>query len=226
MAPTMSIVPPPGLRLMVYDETDIKRTFSYKSLDGETEQLDIDIGLSHSWFAGGYLYRALGQVDYFKGFSSWDSALEWLATVGGDKPIAEIEYWGHGSPGKVWLNGKHLNEQAFSGVYANRLKAVVARLKPSSTVWIRSCSVFAGQPGHKLARAWATGFGCRVAAHTHIIGPWQSGLHSIQPGQEPSWSDREGILAGTAAKPTKMKTSTPWAPNTITCLRSDIPKGW
>jgi hypothetical protein len=64
-------------------------------------------------------------------------------------------------------------------------------------------------------------FNCRVAGHTYVIGPLQSGLHSVTPTQPPTWSMAEGFAADGSSL-----TSTPWAPNTITCLHGAVPSTW
>ncbi len=209
---------------MVFDTTDVKRTFTLPF--PEAQQIDIDLGLSHSWFAGGALYRSLRRLDRFQGFDSWATALDWLSAVESEKKIEQIQYWGHGSPGRVWMNKKALTEGAFLGEHALALRKLSARLTPESLVWFRTCSTFAGNAGHRFAQVWSQALGCRVAAFTHLVGPWQSGLHSIVPGDLPHWPNTEGIKEGTPDKPTKLAWSSPWVPNTITCLGGSVPKGW
>ncbi|MET0405724.1 MAG: hypothetical protein ABW123_25110, partial [Cystobacter sp.] len=80
--------------------------------------------------------------------------------------------------------------------------------------------------GHAFARAWTRFFGCRAAGHTYVIGPWQSGLHSLGPGEEPTWSVAEGLPpdGGDTARTARM--SGRREPNTITCLHGEIPPGF
>ena len=61
---------------------------------------------------------------------------------------------------------------------------------------------------------------CKIASHTYIVGPWQSGLHTIKPDEEPTWDIDEGIYDN------KKMISMPWSPNTIFCLTGKIPEGW
>ena len=68
------------LRLMVFDRTCTTR----------------GVGLSTAWWAGSGLYRALGRLDATRGVGSWREAFHWLATYEASRPIAEIQYWGHG----------------------------------------------------------------------------------------------------------------------------------
>jgi hypothetical protein len=215
-----------GLRLMVFDTTDVKRSFKLPGVDADVSPIEVDIGLSHSWFAGGALYRSMRRLDQYKGFDSWAATFEWLNTVGEGYKIAQIQYWGHGSPGRVLMNRKALNQGSFFGEHAAALRKLASRLTPESLVWFRTCSTFAGDPGRRFAQVWSQALGCQVAAHTHLVGFWQSGLHSIAPGDLPHWPAAEGIEAGTAAEPTKLKWSAPWIPNTITCLGGSVPKGW
>jgi hypothetical protein len=59
-----------------------------------------------------------------------------------------------------------------------------------------------------------------------VLGPYQSGLHTLVPGERPNWSAREGLLEGTAADPRRALWSAPREPNTITCLHGRIPAGY
>lgn len=183
-----------GLKVMVYDATDTV-----------PDQLE----LADSWKLGGVLYKLVKQVDHIIAATSWAQAVKELNAI--KQPIEEIQFWGHGCPGKFFIAGKPLDDLV--------LEAITFKVK--NLVWFRSCGTFAGSRGHNFAKKIARKFQCQVAGHTFIIGPLQSGLHSLKPGKEPSWSIEEG-LDGKG----KMKNSSPWAPNTITCLHADVPKGW
>jgi hypothetical protein len=91
--------------------------------------------------------------------------------------------------------------------------------------WFRTCETFGCEAGHDFARRWTRFFGCRAASHTYIIGPWQSGLHILEPGQSPDWPLDEGLAEGTPDSPEKALWSTPGKPNTIFCLTSRLPDG-
>lgn len=221
---------------MVFDTSDVRRTWKYDvDNDGKPEiDLAVDIGLSHSWFAGGAIYKAFRSLDACRGFDKWPEALMWLADYRAPEPITEIQYWGHGSPGCVWMKTDALvasspEHSIFTekfGVTTDVLRLLKRRLIPQSTIWFRTCSTFAGERGHRFAKSWADNMECRVAGYTHIIGPWQSGLHTLKPGQEPYWPADEGIAEGTPEQPKKLKWSSPWIKNTVSCLHSAIPKGW
>jgi hypothetical protein len=217
---------------MVYDTSDVRSTWKVDfNKDGNHDfALAMELGLSHSWFAGGVLYKTLRRLDACGGFADWIEALTWVASYREDEPISEIQFWGHGSPGCVWMKNEALahfstdwNKQSAT---TEALWAIRSRLRADSLIWFRTCSTFAGEKGQQFAKAWATGMNCRVAGHTHIIGLLQSGLRSIVPEQEPSWPSDEGILQGTPARPTRMQPSSLRAKNTITCLHGDVPEGW
>lgn len=176
-------------RLMIYDASDTKP----------------GVELADAWALGGRLYRALRRLDICHGFTSWRQALDWIESLG---PVDEVQFWGHGSPGAVWLGGEALDVRD------------LARLKVRELFWLRTCASFAGADGQGLARDMTRALGCRVAGHTHNIGPWQSGLHSLAPGEDPSWSLDAGLVDG------KPLWSRPWAENTITCLHGSVPNGW
>lgn len=92
--------------------------------------------------------------------------------------------------------------------------------------WFRTCETLGASCGQAFARAWADFLGCRVAGHTHVIGFYQSGLHSLRPGEKPTWSADEGIIEGDAARPLRAAESRRGIPNTITCLGGRPPPGW
>lgn len=201
-----------GLRLVVYDATGHGRAA-------------VQPLLTRSWRIGVELYRHYPQgmrADATFGATSWTDAVAWLASVEPGQVIDEIQYWGHGLPGRLFVAGEVLTaHQLTSSALSDDWRAVAARLSPTSLVWWRTCSAFAGQTGQTLASTMAAFFNCRVAGHTYVIGPLQSGLHSVRPQQPPTWSITEGFgVDGTAL------TSTPWAPNTITCLHGAVPVGW
>ena len=212
------------LRLMIYDTSDVARKMSQVAPDLiEDVDLVIPIGLTHSWVVGGRLYKALRWVDECQGFDSWETALHWLATFKSDRPIRQIQIWGHGSPGKSWMSGESLT---YRSVTRPDVQKIAERMTDDGVIWFRSCSVFGGTLGKKFAVAWANSLKCRIAAHTYPIGPLQSGLHSLGPGEEPKWPDNEGVAEGEPYNILRFRRSMPWSPNTVTMLRSTIPKNW
>jgi hypothetical protein len=188
-------------------------------------------GLSHAWSAGRILYRGLGRIDDARGVASWAEALDWLAAIEPRAPIAEVQYWGHGRWGRAFVDRDVLDERALGRGHPlhARLARLAMRMLPGreGLFWFRTCETF-GQPvGKRFARQFADFMGCRVAGHTYVIGAFQSGLHSLLPGEDPSWPDDEGVPKkhrGPAEKATG-RTSLPGAPNTITCLEGRIPEG-
>jgi hypothetical protein len=223
-----------NLQLMVYDETDIgKRLKELQRLEVLPEgwdlpDIELPLGLTHTWLAGGHAYRALRHVDTFHGFRVWYRALEWLATVHPEQRIQEIQYWGHGSPGRVWMDGEALTIDSFDGEYRDVLMAIRDRLADDALIWFRTCATFGADRGRAFAYRASNFFGCRVAAHTHNVGLFHGGLRTLVPGKEPDWPRDEGIKLGTPEAPKKMKMSGWWwsQPRTITCLNADVPRGW
>jgi len=187
-------------------------------------------GLSHAWGSGEVLYSALGRIDHAIGVSSWDDALRWLGTIGGDAPIAEIQYWGHGKWGLARVDAQALDADALapSHRWAPALDRIADRLLPQgrSSVWFRTCETLGCVPGQEFAQRFTERLGCRVAGHTFIIGHWQSGLHTLAPGETPRWSVREGLKQGSPEAPTDAHWSRLWHPNTITFLNGTIPAGY
>jgi len=164
-----------------------------------------DPELKDAWRLGSQLFRAVGRFDSVYGAARWDDALSYLRGCG---RVDEVQFWGHGSPGVAWLGGKALDPRKLEGVDVRRL------------FWFRTCASFQGARGHAFAESMSAALGCTVAAHTHNIGLWQSGLHTLRPLERPYWPKTEGTRDG------KTLWSAPWTIHTIPCLRSDIPAGW
>ncbi|RMG17301.1 MAG: hypothetical protein D6729_09150 [Deltaproteobacteria bacterium] len=186
-------------------------------------------GLTHSWIAGGWLYRALGRLDAYRGFERWSDALEWLAGYAPERPISEVQYWGHGTWGTLLMDRKPLDRRALRPGHplSPLLRTLRSRLCGARALWwFRTCETFGARPGHDFARAWVDFFGTRAAGHTFIIGPWQSGLHSLGPGEAPGWSETEGLKAGRPEEPVAARWSGPGRPHTITCFHGAVPPGW
>lgn len=179
--------------------------------------------LSSTWFAGGRLYKTFRSLDFCIGVDCWEDAFDWLLSVEKDKKISMIQFWGHGSPGNIFINNEQINTGIIrkDNVYHERALKLKDRLSDDAVIWLRSCGVFAGPSGHYFAKRWAKFFDCTIAGHTFIVGPFQSGLHTIKPNEEPTWDLKEGF-----DKQGNLLISKLWSPNTIFCLRGDIPKGW
>ena len=170
--------------------------------------------LGWSWAAWAKVQSARGWKSI--GAKSWNEVGEYFRQLAldGDK-IGEVQFWGHGQPGGPLIAGgvmpSHVTE---------RLSQVVT---PESLVWFRMCSVFFGEKGREFAEVIAQRLGCRVAAHTRIIGPWHSGLFSVGPdaiqwhkrpwetGQPDNWRDWKS-------------SRTAW--HTVFCTTMKIPESW
>ena len=203
-----------GLRLMIYDDT--------------CRGPRLSLGLTHSWIGGALLYRGLGRLDAAFGARSWAGALEWLVGAAGERPIDEIQFWGHGRWGIAKIADDVLDVSALSAdsPHHGRLCQVRERMSAGAQWWFRTCETFGARRGQDFARRWTDFFERPAAGHTFIIGPWQSGLHRLRPGERPAWPDDEGIAEGTAAAPLRALWSGPRQPNTITCFHGAIPRGF
>jgi hypothetical protein len=204
------------LRLMIYD-----RTCTGPRLRP---------GLSHAWWSGGVLYgRLLRRLHAWRGASSWDEALAWVAAFAPDRPIAELQFWGHGKWGRVYIDREPLDAAALQPGHPlhPRLAAIRERLaSPEALLWFRTCEAFGAAPGHDWARRVTDFLGCRAAGHTYIIGVWQSGLHSLRPGEVPRWPVDEGLRHGPPEDPREALWSRRREPNTIHCLSGRVPEGY
>jgi hypothetical protein len=184
-----------------------------------------------AWRAGSVLYRALGRVDAAFGAATWDEALAWLGTHEASRPIAEVQYWGHGKWGSVLVDRAPLDAASLAPGHPHRapLERLRERLAPGALVWLRTCEAFGARAGHDFARRlsdFVASREARVAGHTFVIGALQSGLHGLMPGAAPDWSEDEGLAEGTPEAPTRAHTSVPSAPRTLTCFDGEVPQDW
>lgn len=206
-----------GQRLMIYDNTTIKDGWDGFGSDA----------LAYSWLAGGKLYRIMRSLDKVKGVSSWEEALDWIIEQGKIEPISQIQFWGHGSWGRVWIGKQALGVKTIRnpGILRDKLSDVKKYLADDALIWFRTCSTFGNTSGKTFAKEFTEWMSCKVAAHTHIVGWWQGGLHSLKPGQEPYWPDDEGVKTLSNGKQDSIW-STRKTPNTIICLNGHLPEGW
>jgi hypothetical protein len=201
------------LRLVVFDATQKRRR---------------PAALGFSWQYGTYLYRGLGRVDAAHGAQSFASALAWLAEHEPERQIRELQFWGHGKWGRIFVDGEALDRSVLAPTHPHfrGFQRLRERLTPDALLWFRTCETLGAQAGHDFASALSDATGARVAGHTFVIGFFQSGLHCLRPGQRPTWSTSEGLAQGTPAEPQRALVSGPDAPNTITCLSGAIPAGF
>lgn len=172
-----------------------------------------------SWAFGARLYKTLGFVHHVVAARSWVDGLQRCYAIAQKFKIDEIQFWGHGWPGLLFVN-----KQELLPVTEHRLllEGLGKSLEPDALMWFRTCSSFAGVGGHVLARNIAATLGHRVAGSTYIIGaPWHSGQHSVRPGAIPSWSIHEGL--DSAGEPRK---SFKTAPNTLLFASMALPSEW
>lgn len=202
-----------GLRLVVYDAT---------------QRLRRPKALGLSWQYGTHLYRALGRVDAAYGARGFADALAWLARHDGARPLQEVQFWGHGKWGRIFIDRESLDRSVLGHGHSQHraFQAVRERLVPDALLWFRTCETLGARAGQDFAAALADATGARVAGHTYVIGFFQSGLHCARPGVAPAWSTVEGLARGSAEQPEQALNSTPDAPNTITCLTGQIPEGF
>jgi hypothetical protein len=186
----------PALKLMLFDRTCKGR--------GPMP------GLSNVWGAGRHLYRALGRLDASYGASTWADALDWLADVSPGRPIAEIQFWGHGHWGNALIDRESLDVRALERGHEHhdRLVRVRERFLPGDRGlwWFRTCETFGTSAGHDFARRWSRFFGCRAAGHTYVIVFGASGCEGSAlsrgrprgPDASPSSSGHVGSCPGSS----------------------------
>lgn len=188
---------------------------------GEAGEALGGFGLTPAWRAGGLLHRLARRGIVARGVSSWSQAIAIAveATEQTGRAIEEIQVWGHGRWGSMTLGNEVLDRAALG-----RLSPLPGRFAREALVWLRCCSAFGAEPGRAFARALADALAVRVAGHTYVIGVWQSGTHSLMPGEIPDWPAEEGIAIDRGAP--RARASTPFEPRTISALRLGLPRGW
>jgi hypothetical protein len=201
------------LRLVLFDATQLSRP---------------PRALGASWRAGALLYRTMGHVDATYGARSFAEGLEWVARTAKERPIRELQYWGHGKWGRILIDRESLDRGALSPEHPLRpkLEAVRERLAPGALVWFRTCETLGARAGQDFARAFGDFSGASVAGHTYVIGYFQSGLHVLAPGASPAWTEAEGLRTGTPEAPTSALESGPTQPNTVTCFTHRVPASY
>lgn len=188
------------------------------------------VGLSTVWGAGASVYRGLGRHHASQGVASWAEALAWIAGYEPDRPIEEIQYWGHGKWGVVYVANDGFGTAALAAdhLHAPAVDAVRDRLLPNgaSLVWLRTCEAFGADAGIDFAYRLAHRLRARVAGHTYVIGALQSGLRVLEPGKRPRWSSMEGLREGSPAAPKEAHTSRLLAPRTVHFMTNTFPEAW
>lgn len=163
------------------------------------------------WFWRRYIQVRAGWRKF--GVASWHDGIDRiLDAVRPGTRLMELQIWGDGSPSMPAINGKAPPEMFW--------KELANLVTPESIVWFRMCSVFYGEKGLRFAHNTALQLGCRVAGHSRIIGPWQSGLFRVTPGGTPSWADPERFENWMDAK------SGPFQQRTIACFRMSFHDSW
>jgi hypothetical protein len=212
-----------ALRLVVYDRTDrvgIRRGH-------DRGAASVEVGLSPAWWAGTKLHALLRTQPYRSlGAESWQQALRFAIEAANETglPISELQAWGHGGWGYMDIGDSRLSTRGFAEL-GPLLDELRARMTPDAQLWLRCCSAFGGREGRKFAPALAERIGRRVVGHTFVIGIPQSGTHSLLPGQTPDWPLEEGVVMKDG-EPARSKSSSFFAPNTVSFLRLDLPLGW
>jgi hypothetical protein len=187
-------------------------------------------GLRSAWRAGASLYRGLGRVDAAFPATSWAEALAWLGSVDKGRNIESIQFWGHGKWGAALIAEDVFSAAALgpTGTHAPALASIRERMLPEgrSLVWFRTCETLGARRGQDFAMQLGEQLGASVAGHTYVIAAFQSGLHGLRPGNQPRWSETEGLERGTAEAPEKAYWSSASAPNTIHFMNNTVPASW
>lgn len=167
--------------------------------------------LKTSWLIGCWLQKLFGAIDDYHGVSSLYEINTWLKSK--KTTFSSVQYWGHGSPGVIWISG--------TPTFSTDWMFIRPLLTKESILWFRICSLFQGEDGQAISRKLADGLNCTIAGHTRIIGLWQGGLYTRKPYSLPSWPLAEGSESSWIRDDFRF-----WEKHTISCLRTTIPEGW
>jgi hypothetical protein len=218
--------------LVVYDATDVRKAGApvvprvVRREDGTAEGSG---GLTPFWRLGSWMHIYGLHADGALGATSWGEALRWAASFARARnaKLSELQCWGHGGFGFMRMGATRWDRDALAGrsALASDIDSLRDVLAGDALVWLRCCSAFGARPGRAFAPALADRLRARVAGHTFIIGAWQSGTHSLRPGERATWDEGEGIerRPDGAILP---RNSSLGAPRTLAFLRMALPRGW
>lgn len=217
------------LRLVIYDATDTGSIAATDLHDPPRGTYRTSQGFSEIWRLGAAMHRRLRPGVRTLAATSWREALRWGVDRAQEysAPIAEVQVWGRGDWGVMYLGGQRLDVDAtrWAGALDAPLDALRDALAPGALMWLRCSSAFGTDQGHRFAATLAERLRARVAGHTHSIYAWQSGTRSLRPGEAPSWSEEEGIDRRIPSQPYAMH-SARTLPRTISFLTLALPDGW
>jgi hypothetical protein len=149
----------------------------------------------------------------------------------------EIQFLSHGSPGNAMYISKTGSELTINdfmipdiekygdgprsapgyrewhdGLTPRQRRLVLLRRTICDTdaeVYYRSCEAFQGKQGQQFAKASADFWRSKVIGHTKVIGLTQPGKKVLKPGENPDWSETEGVGGTSPKKPGKPATAKP-----------------
>ena len=216
------------LRLIIYDATDTAPVAVPRIVrrpDGAAEGTG---GLTRFWRMGAGLHRGIGRASAALGAGSWREALTWAADTATREgtQVSELQLWGHGGWGYMGMGDERLDLTTAAGPLEAETAALARVLAPGALVWFRCCSAFGTADGQTFAAGMAERLRARVAGHSYIIGIWQSGTHSVAPGEAATWDPDEGVLHGAGGAAIGADVSSMNAPRTLHCFRPGLPAGW
>lgn len=153
--------------------------------------------LSWIWRLGSTIDR----TRHSYGVASWEEAIQVIDMVYASfaEPV-DVQVWGHGNDGRVYIAGHHLPLDAFADVLQGKVRQF----------WARSCETIRGSVGKKWALSFVRATGATYIGHavvTNAPNPlWQGRCAALKPRQLPWWADDGSDLKGcltTRMKPPK-----------------------
>lgn len=219
----------PMFNVIVYDKTENENQNlgQTRMPDWMIEALNPDPGsLTWWWKQGGVLQSARKLADAVGEAANWTEALDFVinsyqeakSQSGEDLVLGSVQFWGHGSPGRTYMDRDYMDVNTLTGSgdvteRLNTLKELVTSGKTS--IWFRCCSLFSGEKGQDFADQYRQFFNTNIIGHTYNISALQSGTYILEPGEEVEWPIDEGNTS-----------SGLYEPHTITALRFYPPANW
>jgi len=116
---------------------------------------------------GAFIGKILGVYDRIYGISTWEEFFEIINT---EKDVKQVDYWGHGSSGEVYLQNTPLT------LHLNLNKDAKLNVE---TIWFRTCSTLRGKSGLLFLEKVIGRLGKNVGGFTEIIWFFQSGCYLV-----------------------------------------------
>lgn len=147
------------------------------------------MGYESSWDFASMFEANRGRFQYVVRARSWQHVAEELHQIAiAVGSIDEMQFWGHGTPGVLWIGHDQFTVDSLQHPEWQLLRHLFRR---DGSIWLRTCSTLRGAVGRRFADTLACHFGDQVtvAGHTVPIHVVHNGLVLRLPGHASAWGD-------------------------------------